>query len=69
MTSMSQALDLYDMAGRIDCLRFQLRALSSASVIASIAEVSARVHTLAGMTITVSDQVNCRFPGACPPQT
>ncbi|MEU7086897.1 hypothetical protein [Streptomyces achromogenes] len=61
MTSITQALALYDMAGQIERLRFQLRALPAAPAIPHLDSVTAQVHTLAGILTAVSDQVNHRL--------
>jgi hypothetical protein len=61
MTSITQALALYDMAGQIERLRFQLRALPPAPAIPHLDSVTAQVHTLAGILTAVSDQVNHRL--------
>lgn len=58
MTSITQALSLYDMADQIDRLRFQLRALPAVPTSIPLSVASAWVHTLAGITLAVSDQVN-----------
>ncbi|MEU3529131.1 hypothetical protein AB0E62_35640 [Streptomyces sp. NPDC038707] len=61
MTSITQALALYDMAGQINRLRFQLRALPAAPAIPHLDSVTAQVHTLAGILTAVSDQVSHRL--------
>ncbi|GHH29410.1 hypothetical protein [Streptomyces rubradiris] len=61
MTSITQALALYDMAGQIERLRFQLRALPPAPTIPDLDSVTAQVHSLAGILTAVSDQVSHRL--------
>ncbi|WP_181785405.1 hypothetical protein [Streptomyces phytophilus] len=58
MTSISQALALYDTAARIDRLRIELRALPPAPTIPHISTVSALTHTLAEITIDVNEHFN-----------
>lgn len=66
MTSISQALALYDVASQIERLRLQLRALPSAPTVPSLTELSSQVHTLAGITATVSEEINRRLSGHRP---
>lgn len=61
MTSITEALALYDTANQIDRLNFQLRALDRDPAIPSVSEVSFYVHTLAAITLSVSDQVKHRL--------
>ncbi|MFF5438886.1 hypothetical protein [Streptomyces achromogenes] len=51
------------MAGQIDRLRFQLRALPAAPAIPHLRSVTEQVHTLAGILTAVSDQVNRLLTG------
>ncbi|MGW1604500.1 hypothetical protein [Streptomyces eurythermus] len=61
MSNITQALALYDMAGQINRLRFQLRALPAAPAVPHLDSVTAQVHTLAGILTVVSDQVSHRL--------
>ncbi|MER6531650.1 hypothetical protein [Streptomyces sp. NPDC001508] len=61
MTDLDEALALYDLASRIDRLRFQLRSLTPAPTIPGLNEVSTQVYTLAGITAAISEQVNLRL--------
>lgn len=61
MTSLTDALALYDTASSIDRLRFQLRALPPAPATPLLSEVSEQVRTLAGITAGISDEVNRRL--------
>lgn len=61
MSSITQALALYDTANQLDRLNFQLRALERGPAIPSLSEVSFHVHTLATITLSVSEQVKHRL--------
>lgn len=61
MTSLTDALALYDTASSIDRLRFRLRALPPAPVAPSPSEVSEQVRTLAGIIAGISDAVSRRL--------
>lgn len=61
MSSITEALALYDTANQIDRLNFQLRALDRGPVVLSLSEVSLYVHTLATITLSVSDYVKHRL--------
>ncbi|WP_435127234.1 hypothetical protein [Actinacidiphila sp. bgisy144] len=60
MSSITEALALYDTANQVDRLNFQLRALNRGPAIPSLSEVSSYVHTLAEITLSVSEQVKHR---------
>ncbi|OII68365.1 hypothetical protein [Streptomyces sp. CC77] len=57
MSNFTHALALYDMAGQVDRLRFQLRTLPPAPAIPAVDSVSARVEDLIGITSAVSAQI------------
>lgn len=61
MSSLTEALALYDTADQIDRLNFQRRALDRGRALPSLSEVSFYVHTLATITVSVSDQVKHRL--------
>ncbi|SHN23094.1 hypothetical protein [Actinacidiphila paucisporea] len=61
MSSTTEALALYDTANQIDRLNFHLRALDRGPVVPSLSEVSLYVHTLATITLSVSDHVKHRL--------
>jgi hypothetical protein len=61
MPSINEALALYDTASQIDRLNFQLRALEKGPALPSLSEVSFYAHTLATITVSVSDQVKRRL--------
>lgn len=61
MTSLTDALSLYDTASKIDRLQFQLRAMPPAPAILPLADVSAQVRALAGITAEISDEVTRRL--------
>ncbi len=57
MSNFTHAVALYDMAGQVDRLRFQLRTLPPAPAIPAVDSVSARVEDLIGITSAVSAQI------------
>ncbi|MET9955437.1 MULTISPECIES: hypothetical protein [Streptomyces] len=57
LSNFTPALALYDMAGQVDRLRFQLRTLPPAPSIPAVDSVSARVEDLIGITTAVSAQI------------
>lgn len=61
MSSITEALALYDTANQIDRLNFQLRALDRSPAIPSLSQVSLHVHTLGAITLSVSEQVKHRL--------
>jgi hypothetical protein len=61
MSSITEALALYDAANQIDRLNFQLRGLERGPALPSLSEVSFYAHTLATITVSVSDQVKHRL--------
>ncbi|GAA3903841.1 hypothetical protein GCM10022244_12540 [Streptomyces gulbargensis] len=63
MTSLADALALYDMASQIDRLWFRLRALAPGSTTSPLAAVTATVHALAGINVAVSDEIRRRLNG------
>jgi len=61
MTSITDALAMYDMASNIDRLRFQLRATTHAPAVPSLVDVTSQVRTLAGITAKISEEVTRRI--------
>ncbi|MCX5395635.1 hypothetical protein [Streptomyces sp. NBC_00102] len=57
LSSTAHALALYDMAGQVERLRFQLRTLPPPPAIPAVDAVSARVDDLVGITTAVSAQI------------
>lgn len=61
MSSITEALALYDTANQIDRLNFQLRALERGPALPPLSEVSFYAHALATITVSVSNQVKRRL--------